>query len=281
MKIASTVYSFESRSCTQAEVMSSPRWAEHPDLVAFYTQHRNCPEDLYPSELRFLPWLAKNATSVLDVGCAAAGFRKIWRHYRPDITYIGVDVSTSLIAAARRLHPDAEFHQGDCTTGLSLPDRYATVVSALGWLHWELQYQEAISELWRLTERYLFFDVRLVGEPDRAVGGKQQLALMGPWDGETTTPYLVVAWPIFAALLLSLQPAALVGYGYWGKPAETVVGVDQQVCFATFVLEKAPVREDPRLPTVCVDMPLAWPAALTDRVNLLSAAELDTLVPRT
>ena len=259
----------------------SSRWAEHPDLVAFYTQHRNRSEDLYPSERRFLPWLAKQATSVLDVGCAAGGFRNIWRHYQPDITYIGVDVSAPLIAAARRLHPDAEFHQGNCTAGLSLPDRCATVVSALGWLHWEPQYPEAIRELWRLGDRYLFFDVRLVGEPDQAVSGKQQLALMGPWDGETTTPYIVVTWPLFAALLLDLQPVTLLGYGYWGKPAETVMGVHQQVCFATFVLEKTPVGdEELRLPAVCVDMPLAWPAALAEQINLLPAAQLDALLPQ-
>jgi SAM-dependent methyltransferase len=257
-----------------------PPWAEHPDLVAFYTQHRKRPEDLYPSERRFLPWLAKQGTSVLDMGCAAGGFRNIWCHYQPDIIYAGVDLSTSLISAARKLHPDVAFYQGDCVAGLSLPDRYATVVSALGWLHWESQYEKAIRELWRVSDRYLFFDVRLVGKTDQAVSGKQQLAFIGPWDGETTTPYICVAWPILATQLIELQPMTIFGYGYWGKPAETVMGVDQQVCFATFVVEKVPVGEDLRLPIVCIDLPLPWPAALANQVNLLPASQLDALVPQ-
>lgn len=260
--------------------MSGIAWADHPDLVAFYSQHRIRPEDLYPSERRFLPWLATQASTVLDVGCAAGGFKNIWRHFRPDIVYTGVDVSAPLIAAARRLHPGSQFHQENCTTGLSLPDRYASIVQALGWLHWEPRYQKVIEELWRVTEHYLFFDVRLVADSDQAVSGKQQLALMGPWDGETTTDYICVVWSPFAALVMDLRPMTVLGYGFWGRPADTVMGIDQAVCFGTFVLEKVQVGEDPRLPTVCLDLPLAWPAALAERVRVLPAAELSALVPQ-
>lgn len=257
----------------------APPWAEHPELVAFYANHRNRPEDLYPSERRFLPWLASQVSSVMDTGCAAGGFSNIWRHYRPDIVYTGLDVSASLIQTARKLHPELRFLHENVTQGTKLPDRYATVVQALGWLNWEPDYARAIDELWRLTDRYLFLDVRLVAQHDSATIGQQRLALTGDWDGETTTPYVTVAWPFFAALLVDLQPVTLLGYGYWGKPAETVMGVDQSVCFATFVLEKAPVRVETRLPTVCIDLPLAWPAALAERVDLLPAPQLDALVP--
>lgn len=257
-----------------------PVWAEHPEFVAFYTAHRNRPEDLYPSERRFLPWLATQAATVLDVGCGAGGFRNIWRHYQPDIRYIGVDVSFPLIVAARRLYPDSEFHQGNCAEGLPLPDRCAEVVQALGWLHWEFRYQETIKELWRVTGRYLFFDVRLVGGAERPVIGKQRLAFVKPWDGETTTPYICMAWPSFAVLLVELKPTTLLAYGYWGKPAETVMGVDQDVCFATFILEKAAITGVTRPPQVCMDLPLAWPPELLGQVDLVSARELVTLVPQ-
>lgn len=256
-----------------------PSWSRHPDLVAFYSEQRNRPEDLYPSERRFLPWLARRATSVLDVGCAAAGFNHIWRYYQSTITYTGVDVSGSLVAAARAFFPDSEFCQGNCTAGLPFPDHYATIVQALGWLHWEPQYREALEELWRLTERYLFFDVRLSAAPDMELRGEQQLALTQPWDGETTTPYLAVAWPSFAELILGLQPTMLLGYGYWGTPAGTVIGVGQQICFATFVLEKGSQQKKMISPTVCVEMPLVWPSADAREVNLLPAAELDRIIP--
>jgi SAM-dependent methyltransferase len=256
-----------------------PHWAEHPDLITFYTQHRNRPEDLYPSERRFLPWLAKQSSSVLDVGCAAGGFRNIWRHYQPAIKYTGVDVSASLIDAARRLYPDSTFQQGNCAAGLSLSNRYATVVQALGWLHWEPEYQRALAELWRLTDRYLFFDVRLVADRRQETSGSQQMALSGSWDGTTTTPYICVAWPRFAALMMELGPAAILGYGYWGKPAKSVMGIDHNVCFATFVLEKASAGKNASRPVVCIDMPLPWLPALAVRAEVRPPAELEALVP--
>jgi hypothetical protein len=254
-------------------------WTEHPDLVAFYSQHRNSPEDLYPSERRFLPWLASLAASVTDVGCAAGGFSNVWRHYHAEISYFGVDVSASLIEVAKRFHPDLKFYQGDCAAGLPLPDRHSTVVSALGWLHWEPRYQDAIRELWRLTDRYLFFDVRLVGELDRVANGKQQVAFLGTWDGVTTTPYVTVAWPLLAELILELQPIKILGHGYWGKPADTVMNINQQVCFAAFVLEKASAGKLPSSISVCLDLPFEWPETLNERVELYPATQLEHLAP--
>ena len=64
-------------------------WAEHPDLVEYYSAHRDKAEDLYPSEARFLPWLAGRTGDVLDVGCGAGGFADVWRHFNPGIRYGG------------------------------------------------------------------------------------------------------------------------------------------------------------------------------------------------
>lgn len=256
-------------------------WTEHPELVDFYSAHRNAPEALYASERRFLPWLARQAQSVLDVGCAAGGFSNIWRHYGRDLAYTGVDVSAPLIEVARRAYPDLRFLQGDCIDGLPLPDRAATVVAMLGVLVWIPQYREAMRELWRLTDRYLFLDHRLVARPEDASVGAQQLALTGrPWDGETVTPYVCIPWREFAEFLLGLEPAAILGTGYWGKPARTAMGVASDICFATFVLEKKSAASSHRQQcTVCVDLPWAWPADLTSNVKLLPGSELEDLVP--
>ena len=258
----------------------TPPWTEHPDLVKFYAHHRNRPEDLYPSERRFLPWLAAQAVSVLDIGCAAGGFRNIWRRYRSEIRYLGVDRSASLIEAASRLEPDGDFFRGDCAEGLPFPDRVATVVQALGWLHWEPRYPQVLRELWRLTDRYLFLDIRLAGTPDRTAVGRQHVALSGPWDGQTTTPYLVVEWSSFSSLLDALEPATVFGCGYWGSPADTVVGVEGPVCFAAFVLEKPSLTGRASVRSVCLDLPLAWPTALSQRVHVLPGAALSVLVPQ-
>ena len=260
-------------------VSSTSEWAEHPELAGFYSRHRSRSEDLYPSERRFLPWLARQAATGLDVGCAAGGFLNMWRQYNPAVSYTGVDLSASLIDAARRRHPDATFLHGDCPAGLLLPDRAATVVQALGWLHWEPRYGAALRELWRLTDRYLFFDVRLTDGSDQVLTGRQRMVLLNAWDGRTTTPYLIVPWPQMASLLIACHPDTLLGYGYWGPPADTVTGVPGRVCFATFVMEKTPAAAARRRrPQVCLDLPFAWPEALSGLVNAIHGTQLDTLL---
>jgi SAM-dependent methyltransferase len=209
---------------------------EQPELVEFFSGHRNRPEDLYPSERRFLPGLAAGAKTVLDVGCAAGGFVDIWRAFNGALRYTGVDLSESLVAAARRLHPHAEFLVGDCAVGLSLSDRAADVVAALGWLHWEPRYADALRELWRLTGHSLFFDVRLHDGSEDLVGAQ---AIPG---GRTT--YLCASWPRLRRLLLDLEPGSIRGYGYVGPPADTVSGMPTKLCFAAFVLERGDLPTD-------------------------------------
>lgn len=252
------------------------RWASHPDLVQFYERHRSRPEDLYPSERRFLPWLARQSRSVLDVGCATGGFMNIWQHFGGQMAYSGVDVSDSLIAAARRIYPGVSFLHGDCAAGLPLPSSSADIVQALGWLHWEPRYADAIGELWRLTRRFVFFDVRLVDEPADLDGGVQRLAFSEEWDGSTTTPYICAAWLPFTCLLAKLEPARILGYGYWGKPADTVDGVEREVCFATFVLERPSEAGAVAAPIVALDLPLLWPSTEGRVVR----ADLHSIVPK-
>jgi len=256
-----------------------PHWAEHPDLAFYYSRQRCQPNDLYLSEKRFLPWLAAKSASVLDTGCAAGGFKNIWRHYNQHIEYSGVDISFTLLKSARANHLDCVFLQGDVKVGLPLRDRSASVVAALGWLHWEPDYDHAIEELWRITDRHLFFDVRLSNNDAGNSIGNQKLALASPWDGQTIVPYITVAWNSFVPLMLDLRPAAILGYGYWGKPAETTIGVDDQVCFAAFVIERTLPGVPSNAPTVCVDLPLLFPLHLGDQVVLVPPDQLDSLVP--
>jgi SAM-dependent methyltransferase len=256
---------------------TAPNWADHPDLVDFYATHRNRPEDLYASEARFLPWLARQAGSVLDTGCAVGGFSEIWSHFNPDLSYTGVDVSASLVAAARQLHPRLEFVLGNVSDGLPLRDRYADVVQALGWLPWEPRWDIALDELWRLTGRWLFLDVRVVADPADAGVGRQRIELVGEWDGKTETPYVTVAWPELARRLAALRPAAVYGYGYWGHPSDSTRDVPENICLATFVLTRG---DRDAAPSVCLDLPLAWPDDAAPGAEILPPDRLAERVPQ-
>jgi len=254
-------------------------WSEHEDLVAFFSASRNRPDDLYPSERRFLPWLASQAGEVLDVGCAAGGFSEVWRYYRSDVDYTGIDLSREMIAIARAAHPDHTFLTGDCAEGLPFPDEGFAAVQALGWLHWEPRYEAALRELWRLARRYCFIDVRLLETGRPTIRGQQRIAYTKGWDGSTVTPYIAVEWVEFARLLASLHPRRIYGHGYWGAPSDTVTGVDQQVCFSTFLLEKSAAADNTC--TVCLDSPLEWPAGIDEAAyTVVPASVLNSLCPR-
>lgn len=251
-------------------------WIHSADLVEYYSGNRDRPADLYPSERRFLPWLASSASSILDVGCGAGGFASIWSAYNAEIIYSGVDASPELIDAAAALHPGSSFRVADCIDGLPFDDRGAEVVSALGWLHWEPRYAEAIAELWRTAARYLFFDVRVHDRGEADIRGEQRLALSGDWDGATTVPYICASWPAFAEHLLALAPARILGFGYSGRAAETVVGIDEEICFATFVLERGSANAAG--PLVALDLPFAWPEHLAGSARV-DPQQLDREVP--
>ena len=78
---------------------------------------------------------------------------------------------------------------------------------------------------------------------------------------------------------MALAPGRILAHGYWGPPAATVTGVTRDVCFATFVLERAEDGAADR-PEVALDLPLSWPDRLADSVRLAGAGRLEQMVPR-
>ncbi len=246
----------------------------HPGMLEFWSDRRRLPEDLYPSERRFLSWLAGESRAVLDVGCAAGGFADIWTHFAPDISYVGSDVSPELIDVARKLRPSLRFEVGDASLGLPFDDRDFDVVQALGWLHYELRFADALRELWRMADQRLFFDIRLARPGGGTIVGKQRYEFgVEAWDEETTTPYIVVDPGEFIDLLLTLEPSRILAYGYMGEPDDLVVGIGGEVCFVTFVLERSHTGRSTT--GAWVDLP--WD--LPDRPDLDCSGILAELVP--
>jgi SAM-dependent methyltransferase len=257
--------------------MKKPKWSNHQELIDFYTKHRCDPKELYSSERRFLPWLSRQSTSILDVGCAAGGFSQIWKHYRNDISYSGVDLSPELVKVAMDLYHDCKFKVANPISGIPFQDNSFDVVQALGWLFWEPKFSDALSEMWRLTRRWLFFDVRIVLSEDEVQVGEQRMTFGGKWDGQSVTPYLTVAWPHIAKKLLHFNPKRLLSYGYIGKPASNVLGIRDEICFGVFVVEKRGVDDMEKI-TVCVDLPWSFPIDLRREVNWLPSTQLAVLV---
>lgn len=204
-------------------------------LLDYYASHRNSVADLYPSERVFLPSIAAQVSSVLDVGCATGGFSRIMRELNPDIRYVGVDSNRRFIERARRDFPDVEFHVSD---GVELPFASGSfdLVHCSGVLHLTRAYARVMSAMWRQSSRFLLADLRLT--PGPSVEGVLRVA-----DEVPELPYVVLNADEAVAIVRSLQPmpsrVTVRGYAHAPSASATLPhGTD--VFMAFFLAERGP-----------------------------------------
>ena len=195
-------------------VVEQAAWASD-DSLAYYTTHRQTPEELYPSEQFFLPEAARKARTCLDVGCAAGGFSRIMKTFNPALAYTGIDITPAFVAHARRTFPDSHFEVGDGIHFATPPDSYDLVFSS-GMLHLNSRYREIVRSAYAQARHLLVCDFRLTFGP--AVTGRCRVPFDEPPTGAPTLPYLVLNVDELIAMLRALDPPprsiALRGYAH-------------------------------------------------------------------
>jgi SAM-dependent methyltransferase len=211
------------------------------NAVNFYIAHRDTSENLYRSEKVFLQETLQDASTVLDVGCAAGGFSKIVREYNRGIHYTGVDISPRMIQEAGKRFPGERFSvtDGNC---LAFPDNAFDAVLCFGVLHMTENWKTLLAEAWRVCADTLLVDLRITGAEgisDPAVS-YQKLEFEGAWDGVSKAPYIVVNIDDLMRCLTGLQPAiaTLKGYGYMHPVSPMTVSRFHEVCMAALSLHK-------------------------------------------
>ncbi len=212
------------------------------DSLEFYQTHRTTPDELYESERFFLPRIAASVQSILDVGCAAGGFRPIVRTFNPTVRYVGVDIVPEFIELARRRFPDGEFHVAD---GLTFPFEPASfdLVHASGVLHLNSRHQEMVQAMWDQSRRYLLCDFRLTRGP--SVTGQMALHFGAAASAAAVLPYYVLNVNDLVTFLRSLtpRPIAVSAKGYTHRVSDMAHLSEGEVIMAFFLLEKGPGAE--------------------------------------
>jgi SAM-dependent methyltransferase len=224
------------------------------DSIAFYTTHRSSPEDLYPSERKFLPDVLSRAQNCLDFGCAAGGFSSLMHHFNPALQYTGVDVIPEFIQIARARHPESRFFLID-GVGLPFQDDAFDLVHSSGVLHLNSAHREIVRELYRVCRRYLLADFRLTRGPERV--GTCRLSFQADTgaspDTETPLPYVVLNVDEHLAFLKNLipPPRSIQAFGYY-REATDMAQIDlDRILMAFFLIEKG--RDEGRRPEVMLD----------------------------
>lgn len=195
------------------------------NVLKFYTSHRERPEDLYPSERTVLLPVLAECESVLDVGCAAGGFSKIFTALKPGIRYVGLDAEDAMITQARRRYPSRAFQQG-VADSLPFPDRSFDLVFCTGVLIHNPDFEPIIRECYRVAAKHCVVDLprfAASGIPSQAV---MRLSERFPHDKPTepnTVPYVLADPHQVMTVLQSLRPAprtfSLTGYP--GQPGRS------------------------------------------------------------
>ena len=219
---------------------SAKAWS-HPGAVDHYAENRHNPDDMWPYERDFLPRVLFPGANVLDVGCASGGFFNIMRSIEPTIDYTGIDIAQPPIKLARERYPEARF---EVTDGLTIPfaDGEFDLVHITGVLCIEPRYRELIAEMYRVSNRFVLVDMRLLKDArnmEEVRKARFRIHFAEEFDA-VTVPYVICDADEEIDFMLTLDPSphALRGSGYFAAVSEWADTSISEVCFAILLIQK-------------------------------------------
>lgn len=215
----------------------SEAWAQ-PSALEFYSEHRHEVADLYPSEQVFLPRVLFPGAKVLDIGCASGGFFNIMRTMEPAIEYTGMDIVEPAIELAQERYPEARFMLAD---GFEIPFEDGTfdVVHCTSVFNNEPRYRELLSELYRVSNRFVLADIRLLKDLGQAAESDYEIQFEHETQ-EATVPYVVNDADEVVNFILGLspRPQVLRGTGYFHSLSPMAKTTFDEVCMTIFLINK-------------------------------------------
>jgi len=237
--------------------LSTAKEWSNQSAIDFYSQNRHEVSDLYPSEKIFLPRVLFPGAKVLDVGCASGGFYNIMRSFEPHIEYTGIDLSEKALELAVERYPEARFV---VTEGFRLPfqDNEFDIVHCTSVFNNEPNYQEMLEEMYRVSNRFVLVDIRLLKD----LGSQLESVYNIQFNGKTveaTVPYVVNDADEVANFIMQLKPSpkALYGSGYFHQVAKEAETDHDNVCMAVLLIQKG-VEEGRPVKLDLKDLPIEF-----------------------
>ena len=143
-------------------------------------------EKLYLGERILLKEYFKENFSVLDIGCAQGGFVNILSQLEKKFSYLGIDYNDEMLAIAKKKQPNYKFINIKKNNFSKYINQKFDLVIIFGILHLNKDWKKIIKEGYKLTKKYLIFDLR---ESDKKISKNIYLNL---GDSKKKIPYNII-----------------------------------------------------------------------------------------
>tara|TARA_B110000027_G_scaffold48818_1_gene53435 strand:- start:6 stop:647 length:642 start_codon:yes stop_codon:yes gene_type:complete len=155
-------------------------------IIKHISENRKNYNDLYLGEKILLNEYFKKGFSVLDVGCAQGGFVNILSQREKKFSYLGIDYNEEMLAIAKKKQPKYKFINIKKNNFSKYINQKFDLVIIFGILHLNKEWKKIIKEGYKLTKKYLIFDLR---ESDKKISKNIYLNL---GDRKKKIPYNVI-----------------------------------------------------------------------------------------
>tara|TARA_B100000768_G_C11268593_1_gene372278 strand:- start:1203 stop:1844 length:642 start_codon:yes stop_codon:yes gene_type:complete len=155
-------------------------------IIKYISENRKNYNDLYLGEKILLNEYFKKGFSVLDVGCAQGGFVNILSQREKKFSYLGIDYNEEMLAIAKKKQPKYKFINIKKNNFSKYINQKFDLVIIFGILHLNKDWKKIIKEGYKLTKKYLIFDLR---ESDKKISKNIYLNL---GDSKKKIPYNII-----------------------------------------------------------------------------------------
>ena len=155
-------------------------------IIKYISENRKNYKDLYLGEKILLNEYFKKGFSVLDVGCAQGGFVNILSQREKKFSYLGIDYNEEMLAIAKKKQPKYKFINIKKNNFSKYINQKFDLVIIFGILHLNKDWKKIIKEGYKLTKKYLIFDLR---ESDKKISKNIYLNL---GDSKKKIPYNII-----------------------------------------------------------------------------------------
>ena len=214
------------------------------EISQYFSRNRIHWDQFYDSEKTIISGLGlTKEKSVLDIGCGCGGLGLALREKFQLTEYTGVEINNLATQVGRELNPEAQILSGDFLeiSKTEIQGKKYNYVFSLSCFDWNIEFNQMLEAAWDHVAPggELVATFRIVNEKgcDDFKESFQYINYDGQLSGEKAA-YLVLNATDLLNKLMSLQPARITSYGYFGTPSRTACTPYKKICFAAFSIMK-------------------------------------------